>query len=428
MPSSCAASIRKHGNDGIHIASATLIMNVSNPKKEIVAIQQDSTRIHLAFLDGIRALMAIIVVMEHIYQGLKYSVDPPVLPKILWNILALFNVGQAPVVVFICLSGFVLTLPVLKGNFDLGSFAKKRFQRIYPPYIAGLVFSVILTFCTHWYLNESNAAVVSAGSLLTHTFLIHNFTKYISSLNGTHWTVAVEVQIYFLFALIWQPLASRFGWMVANLLFVLIPILATLAGYSLQYEYQLYVTYFTFGGLTALCWTKNLAEDRHNAAVKYISYTGYLVLAAVVYAIISNRGAYSSSLQAPIDFLIAIATCLIILNLVLAGEPMNKTIHALKSVLETPFLTRVARYSYSLYLVHYPIVVLMCVIARVHIAVDIVRVAVAMCALPISLVVAMFLASLFENQSSPIIRWLADAIGTTKRQNVVSPCIGTKLT
>jgi peptidoglycan/LPS O-acetylase OafA/YrhL len=395
-------------------------MNANRTNETSLSGKRDTNKVHLAFLDGIRALMAIIVVLEHIYQALRFSYDPPALPKMLWNILAMFNVGQAPVVVFICLSGFVLTFPVLKGNFDLGSFAKKRFQRIYPPYIAGLVFSIVMTLCGHWVQNESTTSVVSAGSLFTHTFLIHNFTKYITSLNGTHWTVAVEVQIYLLFALVWQPLACKFGRTIPNVLFVVIPILITMAGYSLQYEYQLYVTYFTFGGLTALCWTKCHAQERYKATVKSISYAGYLMLACVIGVIMTNRGAYASSLQAPIDVLIAIATCLTILNLSFAGETTLKPIHAIKCGLETRILSRVASYSYSLYLIHYPIVILMCKVARDYVANDIARVAIAMCGLPISMVVSKLFASMFENQSSPVMIRLLNVFGATQRRSFLS--------
>ena len=395
-------------------------MNANRTNETSLSGKRDTNKVHLNFLDGIRALMAIIVVLEHIYQALRFSDDPPVLPKMLWNILAMFNVGQAPVVVFICLSGFVLTFPVLKGNFDLGSFAKKRFQRIYPPYIAGLVFSIVMTLGGHWVQNESTTSVVSAGSLFTHTLLVHNFTKYITSLNGTHWTVAVEVQIYLLFALVWQPLARNFGRTIPNVLFVVIPILITMAGYSLQYEYQLYVTYFTFGGLTALCWTKCLAQERYKAIVKSVSYAGYVIFACVIGIIMTNRGAYASSLQAPIDVLIAIATCLTILNLSFAGETTLKPIHAIKCGLETPILSRVASYSYSLYLIHYPIVILMCKVARDYVANDLVRVAIAMCGLPISMGVAMLFASVFENQSSPIMIRLFNVFGATQRRSFLS--------
>jgi peptidoglycan/LPS O-acetylase OafA/YrhL len=391
-------------------------MKANFTNKASISDKQDTKKVHLAFLDGIRALMAIIVVMEHIYQALKFSDDPPVLPKMLWNILAMFNVGQAPVVVFICLSGFVLTLPVLKGNFELKSFAKKRFQRIYPPYIAGLVFSVVMTLFGNWVQTESTTTVVSVGSLLTHTFLIHNFTKYITSLNGMHWTVAVEVQIYLLFALVWQPLTSRFGRTIPNVLFVVIPMLLTISGYSLEYEYQLYVTYFTLGGLTAACWTKCLAQERYKATVKYISFAGYVILACVIGIIVTNRGSYASSLQAPIDLFIAIATCLTILNMSFAGETTFKPIHAIKCGLKTPILSRVASYSYSLYLIHYPIVNLICKVAKDNVANDIVRVALAMCGLPISMAVAMHFASVFENQSSPIMIRMYNVFGMTQRR------------
>jgi peptidoglycan/LPS O-acetylase OafA/YrhL len=190
-----------------------------------------------------------------------------------------------------------------------------------------------------------------------------------------------------------------------------------MTGYSLEYEYQLYVTYFTFGGLTALCWTRCLAHERYKATVKCFSYIGYLILACVIGTIVANRGAYASSLQAPIDLFVAIATCLTILNMSFASE---KPIQAIKCGLETPILSTVANFSYSLYLIHYPIVILICKIARDNVANDIVRVAIAMCALPISMAFAMLFASVFENQSNPIIIWLLNVFGTTQRRSGLS--------
>lgn len=398
-------------------------MYVHSNRARKVSDNQQQKRVHLPFLDGIRALMAVIVVMEHIYQALKYSDYPPVLPKWMWNILGMFNVGQAPVVVFICLSGFVLTLPVLKGKFDIGSFAKKRFLRIYPPYIAGLAFSLLMALSSRWLYEGSHTTAVSAGSLLTHTLLVHNFTKYITSLNGTHWTVAVEVQIYVLFALVWQPLAKRFGITIPNLLFTMAPIALTLAGCSLQYEYQLYVSYFAFGGLTALCWLKALDNGKFNARMKYVSYVGHLILSSVIGFIVTNRGAYASSLQAPIDVLIAIATCLIILNLSLAGTSRSTPIQTMKGCLESPFLSDVASYSYSLYLIHYPVVILVCKFARDIVDNDFVRVALAMCGLPIAMALSKVFALIFENQSSTFSKWLNKAIGATRRQAVALPSV-----
>lgn len=388
-----------------------------------VSDNQQQQRAYLPFLDGIRALMAIVVAIEHIYQALKYSDYPPVLPEWLWNILGMFNVGQAPVVVFICLSGFVLTLPVLDGKFDIGSFAMKRFMRIYPPYIAGLAFSLIMALYSRWLYGESHTTVVSAGSLLTHTLLVHNFTKYITSLNGTHWTVAVEVQIYFLFALVWQPLAKKVGITIPNLLFTLTPIALTLSGCSLQYEYQLYVSYFAFGGLTALCWLNALDNGKFESKMKSVSFAGYLILSFVIGFIMTNRGAYASSVQAPIDVLIAIATCLIIINLSLTGTSHGTLIQGIKRCLESRFLSDVASYSYSLYLIHYPIVILVCKFAREIVDNDIVRVTLAMCGLPIAMAVSKVFALIFENQSSTFNKCLNKLIGTTRRPAVALPSV-----
>jgi hypothetical protein len=74
-------------------------------------------------------------------------------------------------------------------------------------------------------------------------------------------------------------------------------------------------------------------------------------------------------------------------------------------------------------LIHYPVVILVCKFARDIVDNDFVRVALAMCGLPIAMALSKVFALIFENQSSTFSKWLNKAIGATRRQAVALPSV-----
>jgi peptidoglycan/LPS O-acetylase OafA/YrhL len=176
--------------------------------------------IRFRFLDGIRGLAALYVLIFHAFTNAPAGAPPTALDD---RVNGLLVHGQAAVVVFIVLSGFSLMIPVARsadGQFKGGysGFFLRRSLRILPPYyaslFASLLFIVLMTqIQRHLSIGYRDfTPSLSAKNILSHLFLVHDLwfdTAF--TINGAAWTVATEWQIYFVFALLLLPLWRRFG-------------------------------------------------------------------------------------------------------------------------------------------------------------------------------------------------------------------------
>lgn len=159
-------------------------------------------RSHLAFLDGMRALAALWVVLSHIWIsefGLRAHGGLLGLTTN-WTLYSHLAVD-----VFIVLSGFCLILPVRRAGGLVGgamAFYARRARRILPPFYAALLLSLLLPLgiqaAKHQPLGLPLRAVLVNVFLLQDVFLDQNI------FNGPFWSIAVEWRIYFLFpVLVW---------------------------------------------------------------------------------------------------------------------------------------------------------------------------------------------------------------------------------
>lgn len=214
-------------------------------------------RVKLLFLDGLRGLAALYVLLFHLYT-------PEGLPVVVRHGLSFLRFGHYAVGIFIVLSGYSLMLPVARSEDGripggLSGFFKRRALRILPPYYAALACSLGILFLARWGMNALHlvsgdntvASQVSPGSILTHLLLVHNWSsRWNSTINGTHWSVAAEWQIYFLFPLLLLPLWRRFGGLAAvgaGLLLGLAPLLLLPPSRNCHWTCPQYVGLFALG-------------------------------------------------------------------------------------------------------------------------------------------------------------------------------------
>ncbi len=162
-------------------------------------------RLHLDYLDGLRALAALFVIAHHAHRTVWWPTYPGGLSGLL---VSPFLYGHFSVSVFITLSGFCLMLPVVRGDGHLrgglAAFFQRRAWRILPPYYLAMLACLALAR-----FHETRRNV------LTHLLLVHNLlpTTY-SGINGAFWSIAVEWQIYFAFPLLvwgWRRIGA--GWL-----------------------------------------------------------------------------------------------------------------------------------------------------------------------------------------------------------------------
>ncbi len=152
-------------------------------------------RIQLDYIDGMRALAALYIVVNHGMQSLPHAP------------LAM-SFGSEVVAAFITISGFCLALPMAsRGDWRLHAltFYGKRARRILPPYYAAVALGLVTV--TFYYLHGNFGTVteppIGALTVWSHLLLIQNWIPAeLYTLAGPFWSIALECQIYLLFPLV----------------------------------------------------------------------------------------------------------------------------------------------------------------------------------------------------------------------------------
>lgn len=171
---------------------------------------------HLDLLDYTRAVAILSVVAYHCLcaTGMQiywktWARDLNV-PFSNWLVLPL-NLGGLGVAIFFVVSGFCIHLSFQQQGRKYSDFFIRRFFRIYPAYLAAVLFFVFLFPKTT--LNFSGASSnESWRQLIYHLLLIHNFQAgTFMGINPSFWSLAIEVQLYFLYPVL-LFLVARAGW------------------------------------------------------------------------------------------------------------------------------------------------------------------------------------------------------------------------
>jgi peptidoglycan/LPS O-acetylase OafA/YrhL len=151
----------------------------------------------LAGLDGVRGLAALFVVVNHIF--LRAFPGYPVDRAPFWA--SGFIYGRFAVVVFIVLSGFSLALSPARHGWRLDSvsqFARRRVRRILPPYWAALVFSLAVAWLV---IPPPGQGAPDTKSVVVNGLLVQNLVSAPSP-NRSFWSLALEAQLYIMFPLL----------------------------------------------------------------------------------------------------------------------------------------------------------------------------------------------------------------------------------
>jgi peptidoglycan/LPS O-acetylase OafA/YrhL len=120
--------------------------------------------------------------------------------------------GYSGVALFFVISGFCIHLNFQQQRPGWGTFFLRRFFRIYPAYVAALIFFVLLNSTDDGdYLGLFKSGA-GRQQFFSHFFLAHNFSPAtFKTINGSFWSLAIEAQLYLLYPL-FQALVSKLGW------------------------------------------------------------------------------------------------------------------------------------------------------------------------------------------------------------------------
>jgi peptidoglycan/LPS O-acetylase OafA/YrhL len=162
------------------------------------------------YIDGLRAIAMLSVLLFHsyLYAGLNHLILPLGSNSI--DLAWPLQFGHYGVNLFLLLSGFCLYWPFVKkgqrAEPTLAEYAYRRCRRILPPYymvlviFGGLGFVQVLTHFQIYHRSVDMQFVL--GWLAWHVFMIHNLSpENVLALDAPLWSLALEFQLYVLFPL-----------------------------------------------------------------------------------------------------------------------------------------------------------------------------------------------------------------------------------
>ena len=315
-------------------------------------------RLHLDYLDGLRGLAALYVVVFHI-RVYHLNLAPALLH---WT--APLGFGSDAVAVFIVLSGFCLMLPVARsedGTLRGGAwrFFRSRARRILPPYYFAVGFSLLLIalFIGHktgspW---DDSVPVTKLG-LLSHLLLLQDVTRATwNQISPPLWSVSVEWRIYFCFPLLvlcwrrfgpWATTAAALAlsWLLV-FAFLFLPFVSRFNSQQNGVSPQ-FLGLFALGMLAAgISFSAHPALSRLRERLPW----GRLTAAAFAVLVAANAVLPQALGTRPVWDCCAglFAVCL----LVAASRPGGW-----QAALSSRPLVSVGSFAYSLYLIHFPLV------------------------------------------------------------------------
>lgn len=177
----------------------------------------DSLVIH--FLRGLAAYMVVVFhARVDLWQG-WHVVSAKAELDMFSRIMAYLSVptafGGAGVMLFFILSGYCIALPHAgpEGRpLRLREYFVRRFFRIYPPYLATVL---LCGFFTVWAAKSGHAALADPRGYVPSLLMLQNYTTGQIFLNPSLWSLPVEIELYVvfpLFLLLLRRAGAGVGW------------------------------------------------------------------------------------------------------------------------------------------------------------------------------------------------------------------------
>jgi len=324
---------------------------------QLSAASPQTGRVHLGWLDSLRALAALYVVIFHSLQVLN-----PILGNyhgLTLFIAGPFRYGHSAVGLFIVLSGFSLMIPVARSSGELRGgawkFFGRRAKRILPPYYAALGLSLLLIHLLLWQKTGSgwDADIpVTKGDIWTHLLMLQDIFSPIK-IDGPLWSISVEWRIYFLFPVFILLFRSWGGWkVVAGVLVTASLVFLSFQHYGLTSLYNtmpVYFALFTMGMMACeigLGHQKRLSELRDKTSWLALWAAASLVFLGLLFKWRANISPTHLFLQ---DTAAGVVAALLLIALSKPGASR------LRDALSWKPLVFVGTFAYSIYLIHMPL-------------------------------------------------------------------------
>lgn len=162
----------------------------------------------LSFLDGLRGIAALCVILYHHYLFLNQATSmafSPFLEEVLLK-------GHLGVQIFFVLSGFVIAYSIRNASLSweyIGRFFIRRSIRLDPPYWVALTCMIGATLFFSLVIAKEEKDLFSIGQVFTNLVYLHEFLGF-TSINPVAWTLCIELQLYLFFVFVLQGISWLF--------------------------------------------------------------------------------------------------------------------------------------------------------------------------------------------------------------------------
>jgi peptidoglycan/LPS O-acetylase OafA/YrhL len=318
-------------------------------------------RIHLHYLDGLRGLTALYIVLVHTEARIGTE-----LPLFWLWFEKILRYGAFAVVIFIVLSGYVLMLPVSRSpdghiNGSISNYLKKRSRRILPPYYAALALCLLVSlgvFILERFSSFQWNEIAGKGAfsprfslidLISHLLLLHNLSPTtFMTINPPMWSVATEWQIYFIFPFLLLPLWRRFGLVVVvSISFILGLIPVYLLNGLLESASPWFLGIFALGMVASEI---GFSQKPHLVTMRNKLPWGMLSILFTVIAFITEWKKLGLHIWIGQSFLGLAGCCLFIYCTKFLID--GKKLPWILNLFQHPVALTLGKFSYSLYLTH----------------------------------------------------------------------------
>jgi peptidoglycan/LPS O-acetylase OafA/YrhL len=294
-----------------------------------------------AFIDNIKGMACLLIVFHHLaFYGPMSDVANAVIPK---TIDFFFDYARLAVAVFLCVGGFLAGLKLSEPNFFVKHSVQQviwqKYLRLVIPYLGAIALAIAASFVASRLMqHDSISAMPDVPQLLSHLFFLQNILGF-ESLSAGLWYVAIDFQLFAVCAslvfLVEKLSPASWSYKSTRLISLIIFSALTIASVTFFNQHEAYdvwfVYFFATYGLGLL--TAFLARSQSHRV---------LILAVVAVTI------FSLYYQ---DFRERLLLALLMAFLLFSSYESNWS----KSKLWNNPLRKIGEMSYSIFLVHFPV-------------------------------------------------------------------------
>ena len=157
-----------------------------------------------AFLDNIKGIACLLIVFHHLaFYGPMSDVANQVIPQ---TLDFLIYHARLAVAVFLCVGGFLTGLKLSEPNFFVKHSVQQviwhKYLRLVIPYLGAIALAIAASFVASRLMqHDSISAMPDVPQLLSHLFFLQNILGY-ESLSAGLWYVAIDFQLFAVCALV----------------------------------------------------------------------------------------------------------------------------------------------------------------------------------------------------------------------------------